>query len=170
MKHKSFLISGSLAILVCILTSAGCGGGAVSILTIPTDYKLQTADLGVGLSGFQAQDIHDYERKPGDRLMVIQLKYKSDTPLQCFDERGNKLRFVGSLIEVDTGARSALIARELQVMGDSTLVAYVFAVPMGTKAISVAGHGQHELVNLIQALPPINPEELKINKLVRERN
>lgn len=170
MKNKCYRLSGWLAVLGGILATAGCGGGVVSVLTIPDDYKLQTADISPGMTGFQAINIKDYERNPGSRLVVVQLKYKSPTPLRCFDERGNKVPFVGSLIEVDTGAHSALMVRGMQVMGDDTLVAYVFSVPTGVKAISIAGHGEHELAKLLSGLPPISPEEMKINFVVSERN
>ena len=170
MKTKCHLPAGWLAVLVGVLACAGCGGGVVSILAIPDDYKLQTADISPGMAGFQTTNIRDYERSTGDRLVVVQLKYKSPTPLRCFDERGNKVPFVGSLIQVDTGARSALMVRGMQVMGDDTLVAYVFAVPVGAKTIAIAGHGQQELAKLLSGLPPISPEEMKINFVVSERN
>jgi hypothetical protein len=171
MKTKCHLLAGWLAVLIGVLACAGCGGGVVSILTIPDDYKLQTADVSPqGMGDLTATNIRDYERSTGVRLVVVQLKYKSPTPLRCFDERGNKVPFVGSLIQVDTGARSALMVREMQVMGDDTLVAYVFAVPVGARTISIAGHGQQDLAKLLSGLPPISPEEMKINFVVSERN
>jgi hypothetical protein len=170
MNTKSCPPSGLAAILLCVLTLAGCGGGALQLLTVPADYKLQSADLSPAANGFEASNIQAYERIPGHRLVVIQLKYKSDTPLRCFDERGRKLPFVGSFIEVDTAGRSATMARELQIMGDGATVAYVFAVPESVKTIDVTGYGKQALDKLIPVLTPATLDELKINHIVRERN
>jgi hypothetical protein len=170
MTTKSSPPDGLVAILVGVLTLAGCGGGELQLLTIPADYKLQSADLSPGANGYEAGNIRTYDRKAGERLVVIQLKYKSDTPLRCFDERGHKLPFVGSFIEVDTAGRSATMARELQIMGDGATVAYVFAVPESAKTIDVAGYGKQALDKLIPVLTPATLDELKISHIVREHN
>ena len=103
-------------------------------------------------------------------MPVVQLKYKSDTPLRCYDANGGKVPFVGSLVDVNARGRSALIVRELQIMGDKGLVAYVYSVPQEANTITIAGHGKHDIAAFNSPLPSINAEGMKIRQMVRERN
>jgi hypothetical protein len=54
-------------------------------------------------------------------------------------------------------------------MGDSSVVSYVFVVPESTKAITISGHGRHDLAGLSSTLPFINGATVKIRKMVRDR-
>jgi len=53
-----------VAILAGVLTLAGCGGGALQLLTVPADYNLRSADLSPGAIGFEASNLQTYERNP----------------------------------------------------------------------------------------------------------
>jgi len=167
MKTKLQMLRTLLASAVLTTILGGCAGGSMSVFTIPSDYKLQTADIGLGPGTFQAADIRDFPRDTNKILIVVQLSYDADSALCCYGDQNEKLPFVGTLVDVNAGARTALIARELQIMGR---VAYVFSAPQDIKTICVGSFGKRDMSQASPVLPAIRAEELKIKKIVRERN
>ena len=161
----------ALAVAAVAILMSGCGtGSSMALFTIPSDYTLQTADIGLGMGTPQVQDIRDYPRDTDHTLIVVQLSYHADSALRCYDDQNQKLPFVGTLVDVNAGVRSALLARELQIMCDKGTVAYVFSVPRNTKTIVVGPFGKRDVSQAGSVLPPITAADLKIRKIVRERD